>query len=626
MEFKKEEKTENINEEKENNHNKDNNNILDNPLFLKQEKDIINNYNERKNKIKNIFDSLYMRFFKSHDFYESFIYLIKDYKEIKLKNIDSLTNLINKYFTINDNNSKKYENIQMKTIKREFKEIIEIQIRAEKEKIHQINLENQFSKIENDLKESKKIINELNNIYESFIKSINEIKEAHLMYIELFYNYEKKLIDIAEKSIKDKNSDNNENDNTVDDELNSSNISINNFASDEKEKNEFNENTQKLMKKEKDYRKLIQNYDDNLNIKYLEIKKCIDDLSIYHNRFNEQENQIFTFVYLGYIISVEKQSEYKKKDLNFGNLTPVNYHKYKEFNQLLEKIFFEKYQTVLISSNIIDDHICEGITSETMIKLSKILNLFFPYIKKLEKGDYEEPNIKFLHFIAEKLISENFITEEEENNLINILKDIKYRLEFLQSLNYYRTKGKFELSGQNLIMLGNAIRTITDLYNINNKDYDILNLLIIMSQTYYAYNNKKKKIYLIRFIDDHALFQSEELWEFYINETIKKELEESKKTQLKTQVIDEEDKESKLGNIYFTALLSITQNILEFQIDKDVIMKIMTNLINKKYKIIPLYIEQILSLIDETVYEKRNRLNINIDILGKKGSQKKLKK
>ena len=81
-----------------------------------------------------------------------------------------------------------------------------------------------------------------------------------------------------------------------------------------------------------------------------------------------------------------------------------------------------------------------------------------------------------------------------------------------------------------------------------------------------------------------------------------------------------------MGNIYFTALLSITQNILEFQIDKDVIMKIMTKKKKKKYKIIPLYIEQILSLIDETVYEKRNRLNINIDILGKKGSQKKLKK
>ena len=47
----------------------------------------------------------------------------------------------------------------------------------------------------------------------------------------------------------------------------------------------------------------------------------------------------------------------------------------------------------------------------------------------------------------------------------------------------------------------------------------------------------------------------------------------------------------------------------------------MTNLIDKKYKIIPEYIEQILCLIDETVYEKRNKLDVNTDILGKRKSK-----
>jgi hypothetical protein len=43
----------------------------------------------------------------------------------------------------------------------------------------------------------------------------------------------------------------------------------------------------------------------------------------------------------------------------------------------------------------------------------------------------------------------------------------------------------------------------------------------------------------------------------------------------------------------------------------------MVNLIDKKYNLIPIYIEQILSLIEETVYEKRKKFNVNIDILGK---------
>ena len=50
----------------------------------------------------------------------------------------------------------------------------------------------------------------------------------------------------------------------------------------------------------------------------------------------------------------------------------------------------------------------------------------------------------------------------------------------------------------------------------------------------------------------------------------------------------------------------------------------MTNLIDKKYKLIPIYIEQILCLIDGTVYEKRKKFNVNIDILGKE--RKEIKK
>ena len=82
-------------------------------------------------------------------------------------------------------------------------------------------------------------------------------------------------------------------------------------------------------------------------------------------------------------------------------------------------------------------------------------------------------------------------------------------------------------------------------------------------------------------------------------------------------IVDAETRNGQINNIYFSVLLSVTQNILEFQINKDTIMKIMTNLIDKKYKLTPLYIEQIFSLIEETKYEKKNKFDVNIDILGK---------
>ena len=433
-----------------------------------------------------------------------------------------------------------------------------------------------------------------------------------------------KLIDTISQKNKNGNKFNHRN-NYENDEINISlnlNINkernhINNSIYNEDEESEFNEMIRQLLKKEKKYRLLLKKYDENINPKYLEFKKCIDDLSLYHNDFNEQENQLFTFIYLGYIISIESQHEYQKKDLNFENLTFINFQNYNELNKIFESITFENYNTVLIYPNKNDYHSCKELSPDIVIELSNIINSHFPYIEKMKEGDYEEPNSKIINNVTKKLFDGILINENEENNIINVLKNSGYRLEFLKVLNTYRSKGKFELSNQNLIILGNIIRTIADLYDMKNKDYEVLKLLIIMCQTYYTINYKKARIYLIRFIEDHYLFESEELWSFYIEESIEREIKAKNNNKFDDLGLDEETKNLKMNNIYFCVLLSITQNILEFQIEKNIIMKIMTNLIDKKYKLIPEYIEQIFTLIDGTVYEKRKKFNVNIDILGK---------
>ena len=601
--------------------NLNDNNFNHKNLYLKQEEEIINNYNEKRNKIKISFDMMFQRYQINQDFYEQFINLIKDYKEIKLKNIENLNNLLNKYFKDDNKYNKKSENNQIETIKSEFKEIIKNQINAEKDKINQLNLEDKFKNIEEDLNNSKKLLNDLNNIYNSYINSINDIEKKHLSYLKYFNEYEMKIIDLVYKNFKNNQisfNNNKQNNNNIEKKENNNNcMNINDFLYDEDEQKEFNEMTYKLLKKEKRYRKLLKDYDESIHPKYLEFKKCIENLSIYHNDFIEQENQLFTFVYLGYIISIETQHNYQKKELNFENLTSINFQNYKELNQLFESITFEQYKTLVISSNKDDYNLYKELPQEIIIKLSYILNFYFSYIPKLEKGDFDEPKIKFISAIIQKLFTDNLISKEEESNIINILKKNKYRLIFLKTLNEYRSIGKFDLSCKNLIILGNIVRTITDLYDIKHKDYDVLNLLIIMCQTYYTINNKKKKVYLLRFIEDHDLFQSEEIWEYFIEESINREIQRKNKNEDEDLLLDEEIQNSKKCNIYFTVLLSATQNILEFQIDKEVIKKIMVNLIDKKYNLIPIYIEQILSLIEETVYEKRKKFNVNIDILGK---------
>ena len=610
-----------------------NNNINQNNFHTTQENTTINNYNEKKTKIKNCYDIIYERYQQSQEFYELFINLIKDYKEVKNKNIENLNNLLRKYFPEDDKQYKKVDNLQINTIKSEFKEIIKNQINAETDEINQLNFDNKIKNISlDDINKSKKLLDNLKDLYNSYINSINNIEKKHMKYLKYFNEYENKLIDFVDKNIKSNGYNNNnnsikkENNHEIiitNEEENKNDININDFIYDEKDLNEINEMTKKLVKKEKKYRKILKEYDEQIHPKYLEFKKCIDDLSIYHNVFNEQENQIFTFVYLGYVISIESQHSYQKKELNFENLTAINYQNYNELNELFESITFEKYNMTLISSNKEDNHLCKQIPPEVIIKLSNLMNSYFPYIPKLEDGDYEEPNNRLIKTFIRKIFNEDgVVSENEENNLNIILKESQYRFLFLKTLNYKRIEGIFLLSGKHMILLGNAIRTITDLYDIKTDDFEVLKLLIIMCQTYYTLNNEKTKIYLIRFIEDHSLFRSGDIWEYYIDESIRREIIEKEKNDKAEDdlVLDEETKNFKLCNIYFSVILSVTQNILEFQIDKDIIKTIIINVINQKYNqinLIPVYIEQIISLIDETIYQKRKKFNIDVDILGK---------
>ena len=84
--------------------------------------------------------------------------------------------------------------------------------------------------------------------------------------------------------------------------------------------------------------------------------------------------------------------------------------------------------------------------------------------------------------------------------------------------------------------------------NIANKEKDFpsMRITLILSQTYYALNLKKQKIYLIRYLDNHSLFKEKEFWRFYFEENIKMELNtfnneqyqnESQKDRMKNNMI-----------------------------------------------------------------------------------------
>ena len=136
-----------------------------------------------------------------------------------------------------------------------------------------------------------------------------------------------------------------------------------------------------------------------------------------------------------------------------------------------------------------------------------------------------------------------------------------------------------------------------------------------MSQTYYALGiNGKDKIYLIRFIDDSPYFQSENLWNVYISQVIDKELDLQQNNNI-WELESEEREEYKMSQIYFGKFISFAQNLIEFRLEKNLIYKIIHNLINTKYHMQESFIKQIDSIIENTNYTATNKFDPEKDLL-----------
>ena len=124
------------------------------------------------------------------------------------------------------------------------------------------------------------------------------------------------------------------------------------------------------------------------------------------------------------------------------------------------------------------------------------------------------------------------ISEADQNSLFELLSDSEYRLHFLLHLNNARAAGKFCISKNTFIQLGQIMYRIVDFIS-TEKDFESMRYLLIMCQTYFFLNKQGEKFYLVRYIENHKLFQSNEFWEFYFSDSIFQEIEKQNKNEQK---------------------------------------------------------------------------------------------
>ena len=223
--------------------------------------------------------------------------------------------------------------------------------------------------------------------------------------------------------------------------------------------------------------------------------------------------------------------------------------------------------------------------------------------------------IKFEIYRISKFILENIhqtpLGENDKKFLYTHLNQSEFRLQLLMFLNNIRAAGKFKIGKQSFTQLGNIMRYLVDKIS-EDKDFESMRYLLIMCQTYFFINKNNEKFYLVRYIENHQLFQSEEFWEFYFSDSIFQEIEKSNKTE-EAEIETQKEKDKRFSNVVFSKLLSIAHNMMDFQIDKKKIQNLIL-VFSKQYSVDESLEQQIVSMIDEIVYDENKPFDEEVDL------------
>jgi hypothetical protein len=255
---------------------------------------------------------------------------------------------------------------------------------------------------------------------------------------------------------------------------------------------------------------------------------------------------------------------------------------------------------------------------EKFLTVKKMLENFDLFESNKYNLDIEEEKLrckyltlKILSFAPKSKLYSNKITKisiTEEEEFEEMLKKKQNRVIFIQQLSQFRTRGIFDIPEKEYKILSRLFNKIAKLVE-SEEDYDSVINIIILSQTYYKNKNNKKE-YLHNAIMNNELFKSKKFWETFIKYSIDKEIEKCKQNDKKNS----KENEANYGNIAFAQLMSMINNMIEFELDINIIEEIILPII-KQYKIDPESVEAIFAPINEKKKDIKNESkNQNIQI------------
>ena len=363
-----------------------------------------------------------------------------------------------------------------------------------------------------------------------------------------------------------------------------------------------------------------------INQKFLYIIDSLIFLSKIQNENNELQKMNLKDAY-----STDSLISKEEEELNNHFLLPIPYS-LKSINMYINKKEKKKIKDVeeiddfLFLSLFNDPNLEEEkkiknkmllLKSDNILEILDIINknklVLSSKDEKMQKKKKKKKNIKQILTIIFK--ENNKYDNKQKNKLFKLFDEGKeHIMYFLKILNCHRAKDISNIHKNTFIFLGEAFEYITKI-SLGERDIEILRLLFILSLTYYYKENNKKR-YLFEFIEKFPEFKEPDFWENYYENFINYEFKKSpqiyedinEKNKTNEEMV--KNKIDKNSITLFTSLLMVINNMIDFKLDKDNILKLISK-INDKYKLNDEYIEQAKILLDDKINEEEKSRNIN---------------
>ena len=351
------------------------------------------------------------------------------------------------------------------------------------------------------------------------------------------------------------------------------------------------------IKKVEKYRVEYMEFQGNIFASEEELERdCTDELKSYFKKFIEISQNCFN-----YKISQEKYDIIEKisgendnkvfAEKNKSLMTGPKRNLYKEYAQdmnyyiehfdiikskLKGKGDKESREIVNKINNDVTDFLRDIITEEPDqihlrieqiakdIKDNKLSKDDYKYLEKQFRKKFEE----FQKWKEEKVCDQEYrkVGKEWDDRFC-------YMYTFLGYFNKTRVDNK-ELDKTNFDYLCNAIKLILELNENEDIDYNLCDLIVILSSTFYMGepNNKSGRIYINEVIKNTSIMQKQGFWvgltRYQLNEEIQKQ------NKIEDTLKEEEISEEKLNNSVIAKLMSVSFNIIQFVKDSNLFNKI----------------------------------------------------